>query len=134
VAALDNLDAIALRFWIKVRLSFLPDGTPDYSKCWPWQYARGSGKSGNYGAFWLDGRKQKAHRVAFLLHYKRRIPKHLDGAHTCDYPPCCNPTHVRPASHRANVQEWWFKRRQEKPPKCETFLPLTRAERVEARA
>lgn len=126
-----ELDRIALRFWVKVKIPFLPNALPDYSKCWEWQGTRGSGKRGLYGRFRMQGERFTAHRIAFMLHYKRVIPKELDGAHLCDNPPCCNPTHIRPARHRANVQEWWFKYRNKPAPKCVVYLPLTAAEKLE---
>jgi hypothetical protein len=126
-----DLEAVADRFWAKVDIVFKANGVADFSKCWPWNAGSGSGANKKYGKFWLDGRMVKAHRIAFMLHYRRKIPKHLDGAHTCDNPPCCNPTHIRPASHRANVQEWYFRYRAKgKQPRPAEYLPLTDTERI----
>jgi hypothetical protein len=121
---------VEFRFWQKVDIQFLP-GTcdPDFQKCWMWKGSR-TGKNGEYGQISIAGRNHKSHRIAFRLHYGRKIPDHLDGGHKCDTPGCNNPTHVRPCSHRANVKEWWFRygrfRNWTKPaPRPSAFLPLT---------
>lgn len=58
-------------------------------ECWPW--TKGRFKAG-YGAFW-DGEKQTtAHRFGYKL-LIAPVPPELDVCHTCDNPPCQNPTH-----------------------------------------
>lgn len=71
------------RFWEKV-----DKRGPD--KCWPWAGYRD--KQG-YGQFWVAGRLARAHRVAYEL-VNGPIPSGLDALHDCDFPPCCNPTHL----------------------------------------
>lgn len=70
------------RFWSKVQCL-------DPDECWPWcgSFARA------YGAFWLDGKTQQAHRVAYVLS-KGEIPEGMMVRHTCDNPPCVNPNHL----------------------------------------
>lgn len=59
-------------------------------QCWEWQSTRnGSG----YGKFWLRGRTDLAHRVAFRVCHGP-IPPGLMVRHTCDNPPCANPSHL----------------------------------------
>jgi AraC-like DNA-binding protein len=41
-----------------------------------------------YGQFWLDGRTQPAHRVAWVHKYGP-IPDGMVLRHKCDNPPCC---------------------------------------------
>ena len=71
------------RFWSKVDRR-----GPD--ECWPWTAAARDRKG--YGAFGLDGKIQKAHRVSFLIEHGR-WPEPC-GLHSCDNPPCCNPRHI----------------------------------------
>lgn len=59
--------------------------------CWPWT----GGRDGDgYGRAWFRGRKQGAHRVAWMLANDADIPAGHVVMHECDYPPCCRPDHL----------------------------------------
>lgn len=83
---------VEVRFWPKVEKS----GGPDV--CWPWI---GSLYSSGYGQFFVgssqivEGRNRTtyAHRVAWAL-TNGPIPGKLCILHSCDNPPCCNPSHL----------------------------------------
>ena len=75
----------AARFWSKVRV-----GDPE--QCWEWQGALRKAEDG-YGSFWLNGRSENAHRVAWVWH-NGPILDGLLVLHHCDNPPCCNPAHL----------------------------------------
>lgn len=68
----------ATRFWSKVDFSN-PDG------CWLWTGARRH----TYGETWLDGTKQYAHRVAYMLVHGG-MPQAM-VLHRCDTPLCVRP-------------------------------------------
>jgi hypothetical protein len=71
--------AWADRFWAKVDKAH-PSG------CWVWTAAH---HRDGYGAFWLDGRQVKAHRVAYaLMHPGEALPDDKVVRHECDNPPC----------------------------------------------
>lgn len=131
-------NALGDRFWKRVAVQFNRHGDPDYSKCWPFLGTCNSGRRNKYGRISIDGKLYKAHRIAFALFYRRQIPAHLDGAHQCDNPPCCNPTHVRPASNRANIAEYlarWRKGDKSRDNRAnlehgKQFRQLTECERV----
>ena len=78
------------RFWSKV------DKTGD---CWIWM----SGTRDGYGRF-RDGRKMlSAHRVA----YEMENGEMKDGLvldHTCHNPTCVKPAHLRPSTHKQNLE------------------------------
>lgn len=82
------------RVWEKVEV-----GQPD--ECWPWAASK---SSGGYGIVRVGGRTTYAHR---LIEEDLRGPL-LPGevvAHTCDWPPCCNPAHFRRGSQSENMIE-----------------------------
>lgn len=69
--------------------------------CWPWT---GAVDEKGYGRFMLEGRNQRAHRVALALD-GRPVPVGFDGCHACDNPPCVNPAHLWPGSRLENVRD-----------------------------
>ena len=78
------------RFWDKVRVT---------DSCWEWTGARVAG----YGEFWLDGRVQRAHRVAYEA-LVGPIPDGLQIDHLCRVRSCVNPAHLEPVTLAENVR------------------------------
>lgn len=77
-------------------------------ECWPWLLVED--KDG-YGRFFLKGKNQPAHRVAYFLHYGIQ-PNELKVCHTCDNPPCCNPHHLFLGTQQENVTDCVIKGRR----------------------
>ena len=97
------------RFWEKV------DVPANEFGCWEWQAAQ---DEHGYGWFGLDGRQQRAHRVAWQF-VNGPIPKG-EGAHgtcvlhRCDNRACVRPDHLFLGSHADNVRDMVKKGRQVK--------------------
>lgn len=82
------------RFWAKVERR-----GPD--ECWPWT---GWTTSQGYGVIGLGGRDEKAHRAAWIV-TRGPIPRGLVIRHTCDNPPCVNPTHLLLGTQLDNIRD-----------------------------
>jgi hypothetical protein len=68
--------------------------------CWPW----GGGASKGYGAFYVDGRTQLAHRISYQI-FVGPIPKGMVVCHDCDRPDCVNPHHLFVGTQQDNVSD-----------------------------
>lgn len=83
--------SMAERFWEKV------DKT---DTCWVWTGAKDKG----YGRFGVAaGNVVGAHRVAYEL-LVGPIPQGMEIDHRCHNPACVNPSHLRPATHKQNLE------------------------------
>lgn len=79
------------------------EGEP--SECWPWL---GSTTAGGYGAIWVSRELVYAHRVAFYLangHWPQVT------RHSCDNPPCVNPSHLQDGEQADNVRDMYARGR-----------------------
>jgi hypothetical protein len=75
--------------------------------CWPYL---GSRNPDGYGRVMFNGKHTKSHRLAFVLSGGVIQEGHC-VCHSCDNPPCCNPSHLRSATNRENLKERDLKRR-----------------------
>ena len=82
-------------FWERVKKA-------DPNQCWPWQ---GHCDNNGYGKYSNDVLNiNVAHRFAYILTYGQPQLGHIIR-HTCDNPPCCNPTHLVPGTYKDNAQD-----------------------------
>lgn len=77
------------------------------AECWLWQ--AGVNEHG-YGVFWNGERLEKAHRFA-LRAEGVRVDADADVCHTCDNPPCVNPSHLFVGTAQTNNDDMWNKAR-----------------------
>lgn len=89
------------RFWSRVKKEANENG------CWEWQGKRmlqGYARVGYKGAYILG------HHLSWFLTYGIK-PKFL--LHSCDNPPCVNPSHLREGGHKENAQDRVARGRQQ---------------------
>ena len=92
--ARERMNQTAEQFWSRVAI-----GEPN--ACWEWTGYRspaGYGQTAWKGKVWL------AHRVALSL-VDNDWGNKLPVCHSCDLPPCCNPTHLWRGTHRQNQHD-----------------------------
>lgn len=57
-----------------------------------------------YGRLKFNGKKELAHRVAYLLEFGD-IPQGMCILHKCDNPKCCNPEHLMAGTQTENIKD-----------------------------
>lgn len=75
------------------------------SGCWIWV---GTLSTDGYPSIWLNGKMERAHRVAFKLF--KGDPKNF-VCHSCDVPQCVNPDHLFDGTHDDNMRDMRSKNR-----------------------
>lgn len=65
--------------------------------------------------YWDGTRNVRAHRFSLALSTGADQPVLL-AVHTCDNPPCVNPSHLRWATQRTNIRDMDAKGRRKKVP------------------
>jgi hypothetical protein len=99
---------ITERFWPKVDRSGGPDA------CWTWTAGRD-----DYGYGWFyttDGKRRRSHIVSFEMVHGP-VPRGLLVCHSCDNPPCVNPTHLWLGTYQDNLRDAAHKGRCRNLPK-----------------
>lgn len=79
--------------------------------CWPWKSEFAKGRHAvrpSYGHMMVPHLRQNmpAHRLAFIFaHHALLLPfgNAVHVCHLCDFPPCCNPSHLVVGTHDDNI-------------------------------
>lgn len=88
----DDLEKL---FWSRIDVK-------DSESCWEW---KGGTIADGYGKFWLNGKNVAAHRIAWTLHYKQKIPEGMHILHHCDNRLCCNHNHLYCGTNADNMRD-----------------------------
>lgn len=91
---MDYSEDVISRFWAKV-----DKRGPD--ECWPWL---GATNPKWYGNFRIAGHCLGTHRVAYAVSVGP-VPKGRHILHSCDNPPCCNPSHLWDGTNLDNMRD-----------------------------
>lgn len=114
------------RFWEKVNKT---------EGCWLWTANTTKDRKGNkrYGLIGAGRRGEGmlyAHRVSWELHFGE-VPEGMLVLHTCDTPPCVNPSHLFLGTQTVNMQDMIAKGRRGKTgPIPDRGYRVTRREKV----
>ena len=88
------------RFWANVDKTTSPNG------CWLYRGVISFEGYGHVDRHDAGKRRQyQAHRYAWLVSFKREIPKGKFLCHTCDVRHCVNPDHLYLGDHTANCRD-----------------------------
>ena len=90
--------------------------------CWEWQ---GWCEAGGYGVFEHQGATYKAHIAAYMSAHGLITRPTLSICHSCDNPPCCNPSHLWLRSQQENMQDAARKGRLTNRPRGEQHMRVT---------
>lgn len=92
------------RFWSKVVVL-------GEDECWEWTSAKRTG----YGMFSLKIDDKRTTRGAHRISYEEKYGSTpLFVCHTCDNPPCVNPSHLFAGTHQDNMDDMYSKGRKER--------------------
>jgi hypothetical protein len=93
------------RFWSKVNKDGpVPAHRPELGPCWLWTAARFGKGEQRYGAFSINQKNYRAHRVSHFI-ATGKDPADRLILHACDNPPCCNPAHLFQGETADNVDD-----------------------------
>ncbi len=82
--------------------NYVPKNLPQ-AACWEWQGNKHTSR--RYGVFNTGGKGYRAHRVVWEEHNQACLLRTTVVMHTCDNPPCCNPSHLVVGTQRDNIHD-----------------------------
>jgi len=95
VGLAHKMNTIEARFWAKVDKS---------GNCWLWLGSVGKERLKDYGNFYINGRAERAHRVAWMFK-NGSIPPGMVICHSCDTPRCVRLSHLFMGTQNDNLKD-----------------------------
>ena len=98
----DPAHIILTTKWENVRKRLMKNSKPS-DKCRLWIAAKVNRK---YGLINVDGKTMRAHRASWIAHNEgKEIPENMVIRHLCGNSLCINPDHLKPGTHRENMND-----------------------------
>lgn len=92
--------------WFWKKMAWCSHGWYCAKCCMPWKGCKSGIGYGVTRRVLKSGRSERyTHRIAWIIKNEMEIPQGSEVAHTCDNPPCCNPSHLVLMSHVENIQD-----------------------------
>lgn len=101
---MDGQDIILPSHANPIVLEWIRDGKVKIVESGCWEWARSTDKDG-YGQIPFHGTMMKPHRLSI------NARSGFISMHSCDNPPCCNPWHLKEATHHENALDKKYKNR-----------------------
>lgn len=98
-------------FWVRVgfnggrdyQFDPLVDTNKVVGDCWIWLGAHDDNLNGKYGNYTFQGKKHRAHRLAYR-DFGKTLPEDRSIDHLCRNTLCVNPNHLEAVTHAENVR------------------------------
>lgn len=83
----------------------VPDHDPSLGQCWIWT-AGAAGDGGRYGGIHVReiNKRVLVHRYSYAKHNDGELADTVDIDHQCFNTKCVNPNHLRPVTHKQNME------------------------------
>lgn len=99
----DPAHIILITNWENVRKRLMENSKPSEKECRLWIASKVNGK---YGQIVVNGKTMGAHRASWMAHNEgKQIPENMVIRHLCGNSLCINPDHLKPGTHRENMND-----------------------------
>jgi hypothetical protein len=90
------------------RIEQYTDKSGGVDACWPWL---GHINDQGYAIISIAKKSYRVSRLVWSIHNGKPFPGDKNACHSCDNPPCVNPTHIFPGTQLENIRDAIAKKR-----------------------